>query len=54
MELSQKSLVLDGFQIEWSVRGGGALRNIESARISVPSTLKYNSDRKWYFNSIGL
>jgi protein phosphatase methylesterase 1 len=34
--------------IEWSVRGGGALRNIESARISVPSTLKYNSDRKCY------
>jgi protein phosphatase methylesterase 1 len=27
--------------IEWSVRGGGALRNVDSARISVPSTLRY-------------
>ncbi|CAN6475528.1 unnamed protein product [Victoria cruziana] len=33
--------------IEWSVRGG-SLRNIESARISVPSTLTYNEAKKCY------
>lgn len=33
-------------QIEWSVKGG-SLRNIESARISVPATLKYNDEKKW-------
>jgi len=31
--------------IEWSVRGGGALRNIDSAHISVPSTPRYQEDR---------
>lgn len=33
--------------IEWSVRGG-SLRNIESARLSIPSTLKYDDSRKCY------
>jgi len=36
-----------GTQIEWSVRGGGALRNIDSAHISVPSTPRYQEDRHW-------
>ncbi|KAG0574750.1 hypothetical protein KC19_VG287800 [Ceratodon purpureus] len=34
--------------IEWSVRGGGFLQNVESARISVPSTLKFDTDKKCY------
>ncbi|RZC54536.1 hypothetical protein C5167_013381 [Papaver somniferum] len=33
--------------VEWSVRGG-FLRNIESARISVPSTLKFDDSRNCY------
>ena len=33
-------------QIEWSVKGG-PLRNIESARVSIPSTLKYDESREW-------
>ncbi|PQQ02148.1 protein phosphatase methylesterase 1 [Prunus yedoensis var. nudiflora] len=33
--------------IEWSVRGG-SLRNIESARMSVPTTLKYDDSKKCY------
>eukprot|EP00250_Pteridium_aquilinum_P016159 c22971_g1_i1 orf=175-1152(+) len=33
--------------IEWSVKGG-SLRNVDSARISIPSTLKYNEEKKWY------
>ncbi|KAK1275870.1 hypothetical protein QJS04_geneDACA009919 [Acorus gramineus] len=33
--------------IEWSVKGG-SLRNIESARLSVPPTLKYNDSNKCY------
>jgi len=33
--------------IEWSVKGG-SLRNIESARVSVPSTLKFNDERECY------
>ncbi|XP_051139357.1 uncharacterized protein LOC127257094 [Andrographis paniculata] len=33
--------------IEWSVRGG-SLRNIESARVSIPSTLIYDDSRKCY------
>ncbi|RLM75334.1 protein phosphatase methylesterase 1 [Panicum miliaceum] len=33
--------------IEWSVKGG-PLRNIESARVSIPSTLKYDESREWY------
>ncbi|GER27595.1 protein phosphatase methylesterase 1, partial [Striga asiatica] len=33
--------------IEWSVKGG-SLRNIESARVSIPSTLVYDESRKWY------
>ncbi|XP_003579844.2 protein phosphatase methylesterase 1 [Brachypodium distachyon] len=33
--------------IEWSVKGG-SLRNIESARISVPPTLKYDESRECY------
>ncbi|KAK4413431.1 protein phosphatase methylesterase 1 [Sesamum alatum] len=33
--------------IEWSVKGG-SLRNIESARVSIPSTLTYDDSRKCY------
>nr|KYP52669.1 Protein phosphatase methylesterase 1 [Cajanus cajan] len=33
--------------IEWSVRGG-SLRNIDSARVSVPATLKYDDSKKCY------
>ncbi|KAJ8493781.1 hypothetical protein OPV22_015502 [Ensete ventricosum] len=33
--------------IEWSVKGG-PLRNIESARVSVPSTLVYDDSKKCY------
>ncbi|CAI0556474.1 unnamed protein product [Linum tenue] len=33
--------------IEWSVKGG-SLRNIDSARVSVPTTLKYDDARKCY------
>ncbi|KAK9051863.1 hypothetical protein SSX86_028491 [Deinandra increscens subsp. villosa] len=33
--------------IEWNVRGG-SLRNIESARISIPGTVKYDDSQKCY------
>lgn len=33
--------------IEWSVKGG-SLRNVESARVSVPGTLKYDDIKKCY------
>ncbi|KAL2519798.1 esterase/lipase/thioesterase family protein [Forsythia ovata] len=33
--------------IEWSVKGG-SLRNIESAQVSIPSTLKYDEAKKCY------
>lgn len=33
--------------IEWSVKGG-ALRNVDSARVSVASTLKYNEEKQCY------
>ncbi|KAJ4713798.1 Protein phosphatase methylesterase 1 [Melia azedarach] len=33
--------------IEWSVKGG-SLRNIDSARVSIPSTLKYDDPKKCY------
>lgn len=33
--------------IEWSVKGG-SLRNIDSARVSVPSTLKFHEERECY------
>ncbi|PKA57173.1 protein phosphatase methylesterase 1 [Apostasia shenzhenica] len=33
--------------IEWSVKGG-PLRNVDSARVSVPSTLKFDESKKWY------
>nr|XP_027193413.1 protein phosphatase methylesterase 1 isoform X2 [Cicer arietinum] len=33
--------------IEWSVRGG-TLRNIDSARVSVPATIKYDDSKKCY------
>lgn len=35
--------------IEWSVKGG-SLRNMESARVSVPGTLKYDESKKCYFH----
>ncbi|KAJ0641194.1 putative protein phosphatase methylesterase-1 [Helianthus annuus] len=34
-------------QIEWNVRSG-SLRNIESARISIPGTVKYDDSQKCY------
>ncbi|GAB2293325.1 hypothetical protein Dimus_027527 [Dionaea muscipula] len=33
--------------IEWSVKGG-ALRNIDSARVSIPSTLKFDDSKQCY------
>ncbi|KAI4332426.1 hypothetical protein L6164_017335 [Bauhinia variegata] len=33
--------------IEWNVRGG-SLRNIDSARVSIPTTLKYDDSKKCY------
>ncbi|TYH72791.1 hypothetical protein ES332_D05G280100v1 [Gossypium tomentosum] len=33
--------------IEWSVRGG-SLRNIDSARVSIPTTLKYDDSKNCY------
>ncbi|PKI42449.1 hypothetical protein CRG98_037157 [Punica granatum] len=33
--------------IEWSVRGG-SLRNLESARVSIPPTLKYDDSKQCY------
>ncbi|KDO51746.1 hypothetical protein CISIN_1g023794mg [Citrus sinensis] len=33
--------------IEWSVKGG-SLRNLDSARLSIPSTLKYDDSKKCY------
>ncbi|MQM07354.1 hypothetical protein Taro_040184, partial [Colocasia esculenta] len=33
--------------VEWSVKGG-SLRNVESARLSVPSTLKYDESKQCY------
>ncbi|GLT32957.1 hypothetical protein SLA2020_075840 [Shorea laevis] len=33
--------------IEWSVKGG-SLRNIDSARVSIPTALKYDDSRKCY------
>lgn len=39
--------------IEWSVKSG-SLRNVESARISVPSTLKFDESKKCYTYKISL
>ncbi|KAF1861274.1 hypothetical protein Lal_00014000, partial [Lupinus albus] len=33
--------------IEWNVRGG-SLRNVDSARVSIPATLKYDDSKKCY------
>ncbi|KAE8022278.1 hypothetical protein FH972_008090 [Carpinus fangiana] len=33
--------------IEWSVKGG-SLRNVDSARVSIPTTLKYDDSKKCY------
>lgn len=33
--------------IEWSVKGG-SLRNVDSARVSIPSTLTYDDSKKCY------
>lgn len=33
-------------QIEWNVRAG-SLRNVESARISIPGTVKYDESKQW-------
>ncbi|KAJ1391255.1 Protein phosphatase methylesterase, eukaryotic [Sesbania bispinosa] len=33
--------------IEWSVRGG-SLRNVDSSRVSIPGTLKYDDSKKCY------
>ncbi|KAL5993277.1 hypothetical protein ACLOJK_014201 [Asimina triloba] len=39
-------VVVDVVEIEWSVKGG-SLRNVDSARLSVPSTLRYDDSKKW-------
>ncbi|KHG02021.1 putative phosphatase methylesterase 1 [Gossypium arboreum] len=44
-DLSNGLLVL--IKIEWSVRGG-SLRNIDSARVSIPTTLKYDDSKNCY------
>lgn len=33
--------------VEWNVKGG-SLRNVDSARVSIPSTLKYDDSKKCY------
>lgn len=33
-------------QIESNVKGG-SVRNVESARVSIPSTLKFEESKKW-------
>ncbi|KAF3964409.1 hypothetical protein CMV_011303 [Castanea mollissima] len=33
--------------IEWSIKGG-SLRNVDSARVSIPATLKYDDSKKCY------
>ncbi|KAA8547386.1 hypothetical protein F0562_003750 [Nyssa sinensis] len=40
-------VVVDVVEIVWSVKGG-SLRNIDAARVSIPSTLKYDDSKKWY------
>ncbi|GAU18964.1 hypothetical protein TSUD_229550 [Trifolium subterraneum] len=40
-------IVVDVVEIEWSVRAG-TLRNVDSARVSVPATIKYDDSRKCY------
>ncbi|MED6204537.1 hypothetical protein PIB30_010089 [Stylosanthes scabra] len=49
-------LVITEGKIEWSVRGG-SLRNVDSARVSIPGTLKYDDSKKWLvlsaFHNIG-
>ncbi|KAH9725472.1 protein phosphatase methylesterase 1 [Citrus sinensis] len=40
-------VVVDVVEIEWSVKGG-SLRNLDSARLSIPSTLKYDDSKKCY------
>ncbi|KAF9603540.1 hypothetical protein IFM89_037021 [Coptis chinensis] len=40
-------IIVDVVEVEWSVKGG-SLRNIESARLSVPSTLIYDDSKKCY------
>nr|XP_010930499.1 protein phosphatase methylesterase 1 isoform X2 [Elaeis guineensis] len=40
-------VVVDVVEVEWSVRAG-PLRNVESARISVPSTLTYDDSKKCF------
>ncbi|KAL7176623.1 hypothetical protein ACSBR2_030044 [Camellia fascicularis] len=35
--------------VEWNVKGG-SLRNIESARVSIPSTLKFDDSKKCYIH----
>ncbi|CAO2834174.1 unnamed protein product [Amaranthus hypochondriacus] len=39
--------------IEWSVKSG-SLRNIDSARVSIPATLKYDDSKKCYIAQEGL
>ncbi|XP_016450113.1 uncharacterized protein LOC107774961 isoform X4 [Nicotiana tabacum] len=40
-------VVVDVVEIEWSVKSG-SLRNIDSARVSIPNTLKYDESKKCY------
>jgi len=41
------SVEIASVQIEWSVRAG-SVRNIDSARVSIPPTLKYDESKKWW------
>ncbi|KAK7836253.1 protein phosphatase methylesterase 1 [Quercus suber] len=40
-------IVVDVVEIEWSIKGG-SLRNVDSARVSIPATLKYDDSKKCY------
>ncbi|KAK3027987.1 hypothetical protein RJ639_039340 [Escallonia herrerae] len=45
---------VDGLNwVEWSVKGGST-RNIESARVSIPSTLMYDDSKKCYIHTARL
>uniref|UniRef100_A0A9I9EGP4 Uncharacterized protein n=1 Tax=Cucumis melo TaxID=3656 RepID=A0A9I9EGP4_CUCME len=46
IDLSIETMCNDVLAIEWSVKGG-SLRNVDSARVSIPSTLTYDHSKKW-------
>uniref|UniRef100_A0A164Y811 protein phosphatase methylesterase-1 n=1 Tax=Daucus carota subsp. sativus TaxID=79200 RepID=A0A164Y811_DAUCS len=51
--ISRNRIGPNGVEIEWSVKGG-TLRNVESARISIPSTVKYDDSKKCYVHRANL